>query len=297
MAITISNSAVITAQRQLSASTKALNTSYQRLASGKRINSAKDDPAGLILSNKLTSQINGLTQGNRNANDGIYLCQIAEGALGEMTDVVQRLRTLALQSATGTNSASERQAMQEEANELCAQLQFITSTTSYAGGFNLLDGSNNNGRISFQVGANANETIDVNIGDVSYATLLSNAQSAGNTINTNSSYAIDSSFAISILSADDAQDAIGVFDSMISTIDSARARCGAVANRLEYTISYQENTIENLNDARSRIMDTDYASEVANMARYSILQQVSSVMLTHAMQSRNNIIMSLLGGI
>jgi len=297
MALTITSSAIYSAQRQLSKATKALDTSYQRLASGKRINSAKDDPAGLILADRLSSQINGLTQGNRNANDGISLCQVAEGAMDEMTDMIQRMRTLALQSANGTNSESERQAIQDEVNELCAQLDFISSNTTFGGSIKLLDGSSNNGSFSFQVGANANETISVNIGNLSYAGLLSNAADKGKIVSTNSGYAIGSSHAISVLSAEDAQNAIGTFDSMIACIDSARSKCGAASNRLESTISYQENMIENVSDAKSRIMDTDYASEIAEMARNNILQQVAITMLTHAQQNRNSMILSLLGNL
>ena len=296
MSLRITNIAALGAQRQLSKATRALEGNYQRLSSGLRINSAKDDPAGLCICDRMTSQINGLTQGNRNANDGISLCQIADGAMDEMTEIVQRMRTLAVQSANGTNSSSERQAIQDEVNELCAQLEYISSSTSFGGSLKLLNGSSNNGTFSFQVGANANETVSVNIGNVSYSQLLANATSAGNTVST-SSYQIGSSNAVSVLSADDAQNAIGTFDSMISYIDHARSQCGAVANRLEHTISYQEIMIENVSDARSRIRDTDYAAEIADMARNNILQQVATTMLTHALRSHNSMIMSLLGAI
>ena len=192
MSLRITNIAALGAQRQLSKATRALKGNYQRLSSGLRINSAKDDPAGLCICDRMTSQINGLTQGNRNANDGISLCQIADGAMEEMTEIVQRMRTLAVQSANGTNSSSERQAIQDEVNELCAQLEYISSSTSFGGSLKLLDGSSNNGTFSFQVGANANETVSVNIGNVSYSQLLANAASAGNTVST-SSYQIGSS--------------------------------------------------------------------------------------------------------
>ena len=130
MSLRITNIAALGAQRQLSKATRALKGNYQRLSSGLRINSAKDDPAGLCICDRMTSQINGLTQGNRNANDGISLCQIADGAMEEMTEIVQRMRTLAVQSANGTNSSSERQAIQDEVNELCAQLEYISSSRS-----------------------------------------------------------------------------------------------------------------------------------------------------------------------
>lgn len=297
MGLTITNPAVYSAQRQLSKATKALSTSNQRLASGKRINSAKDDPAGLCLSNRLTSQINGLTQGNRNANDGISMCQVAEGAMDEMTNAIQRMRTLALQAANGTNSNSERQSIQDEVNELCAQLDYISRNTTFGGSIKLLDGSSDNGVFSFQVGANANETISVSIGNLSYSSLLSNASSQGNTVSTTYDYEIGTSHSISVLSADDAQNAVATFDSMLAYIDSARSKCGATCNRLESTISYQENMIENVSEARSRILDTDYASEIAEMARNNILQQAAITMLTHAQQNHASMILSLLGGI
>lgn len=297
MGLTITNSAVYSAQRQLSKATKALSTSNQRLASGKRINSAKDDPAGLCLSNRLTSQINGLTQGNRNANDGLSMCQVAEGAMDEMTNAIQRMRTLALQAANGTNSNSERQSIQDEVNELCAQLDYISRNTTFGGSIKLLDGSSDNGVFSFQVGANANETISVSIGNLSYSSLLSNASSQGNTVSTTYDYEIGTSHSISVLSADDAQNAVATFDSMLAYIDSARSKCGATCNRLESTISYQENMIENVSEARSRILDTDYASEIAEMARNNILQQAAITMLTHAQQNHASMILSLLGGI
>lgn len=298
MAITITNLASYSAQRQLSKVSGAIQNSYKRLSTGLRINSAKDDPAGLILSNRLTSQINGLTQGNRNANDGISLCQIADGAMDEMVTVLQRMRTLALQSANGTNSASERMALQDETNELCAELDYIAQSTSFGSNLKVLNGTGgDNGTFEFQVGANSGETISVTIGNVSYQALLDKATEAGNTVSTNDEYSIGSSKAISILSKEDAQNAISVFDNMISNIDRSRSKCGAVANRLEHTISYQENTIENLNDARSRIRDTDYATEVQELAKNNILQQIAVTMMLRANQQQNSMLMSLLGGI
>ena len=154
------NVSSLNANRQLSNSTRSLDTSYQRLASGLRINSAKDDAAGLQISDRMTSQINGLNQGNRNAQDGISFAQTAEGAMDEMTSMYQRIRTLALQSANGTNSAEDRKALQQEVSQLCAEIDRISQDTTYAGE-KILNG--NKGQVNFQVGADANQMISVNV--------------------------------------------------------------------------------------------------------------------------------------
>ncbi len=155
----------------LSNSTNSLDTSYKRLASGLRINSAKDDAAGLQISNRLTSQINGLTQGNRNAQDGISLSQTAEGAMDEMTTMYQRIRTLALQSANGTNSEADRASMQKEVSQLTAEIDRITSDTTF-GGEKILNGTkgDTDGNVSFQVGADHDQTINVNLKTITTST-------------------------------------------------------------------------------------------------------------------------------
>lgn len=294
MALYITSSVALNAQRNLSKATNSLTNSYKKLSSGLRINSAKDDAAGLQLANRLTSQINGLTQGNRNANDGISLCQIADGAMEGMIDMLQRVRTLAIQSANGTNSSSERAALQEETDQLLQEIERTAQTTSYGNGVNLLNGSNNNGSFSLQVGAYSNQTISLNIGDVSYSNLIDKANQEGVSCSYTSSSISGSKNSISIMTADDAQKAISMYDNMIKNIDRARSTCGAVSNRLSYTISNQENMIENLSDSRSRIQDVDYASEVAEMARSNILQQISMTMLSRINES-NSLILSLLG--
>jgi flagellin len=297
MGLYITNTSLFSAGRSLNKATKAMNVSYQRLASGKRINSAKDDAAGLQIANRMTAQINGLTQGNRNANDGISLAQIADGAMDGMEDMVQRLRTLAVQAANGTYSTSEREAMQAESDELMKELERTVSTTKWGGHINILDGSHNNGKFTLQVGAYAGDTIDLDIDNVSYSALLGSATSAGLTFNTTATTVDGTNGSVSIMSEGDAQNAIGVYDSMIAYIGKARAKCGAVSNRLESTISNQENMIENISDARSRIMDTDYASEVAELTKNSILQQVAVAMMSRIQQAHANMILSLLGGV
>ena len=301
------NTSSINAQRNLSKSTNALQSSYTKLASGSRINSAKDDAAGLQISNRMTSQINGLTQGNRNANDGISLCQTAEGALDEVTNMLQRMRTLAIQSANGTNSSDERDAIQAEAKQLQQEIGRIGKDTSFGGTLKIFGAStadkslikvsgDANGNVGFQVGSNANEKISV--GFKSMNTLLTiTAQGEGNTFSDGLAVSADSLSGgsnISLSTASTAQTAIKALDIMISQVDSYRAELGAAQNRLESTISNQENVIENVSDARSRIKDVDYASETAKMAQQQILQQASTSMLSQANQ-KNSIALNLLG--
>ena len=165
------NVSSINAQRKLTNATNSLNVSYQRLASGLRINSSKDDAAGLQISDRLTSQINGLNQGNRNANDGIALAQTVEGALDETTNMLQRIRVLAVQAANGTNTKSDRKALQEEVAQLCGEIHRIGIKTTFAGA-QILDGKpqaadnsllDKDGKIFFQVGANANDTLQLDL--------------------------------------------------------------------------------------------------------------------------------------
>ena len=270
-----SNTSSINSQRQLSKSTKALDSSYQKLASGLRINSAKDDAAGLQISNRMTSQINGLTQGNRNANDGISMCQTTEGALDEVTNMLQRMRTLAVQSANGTNSTSERTAIQEEVTQLQEEISRIGSDTSFGGTKKIL-GANAGEKVSFQVGSNANEVISL---DTKKLTVLTADAATAN---------------VNLSTASQAQTAITNLDGAIKQVDSYRAQLGAVQNRLESTISNQENVVENVSDARSRIRDVDYASETAHMSQQRILQQASTSILSQANQ-KTSIALNLLG--
>ena len=293
----------------LSNSTNSLDTTYKRLASGLRINSAKDDAAGLQISNRLTSQINGLEQGNRNAQDGISYAQTAEGAMDEMTNMYQRIRTLALQSANGTNSAKDREALQQEVTQLCTEIDRISKDTTF-GGEKLLDGSKD--QVDFQVGADANQKISVSLAlgankdkgfDIEgVATVAKNK--AGAAVNTDdtadgartgfSTDAVSKKKVFNIATAEDAQKVLENIDGFISTVDSKRAELGAVQNRLESTIRNQSNVSENVSDARSRIRDTDFATETANMTQQSIIQQASQSILSQANQ-RPQLALSLLG--
>ena len=293
------NVSSLNSNRQLGKATHSLDTTYKRLSSGLRINSAKDDAAGLQISDRLTSQINGLNQGNRNANDGIALAQTAEGALDEVTNMLQRIRTLSLQSANGTNTTADRGAIQAEVNQLCAEIGRISCKTTFAGqqilagaDKGLLDGD---GKVAFQVGANANDTISITMKaafSISEMNKTDNAN-AGLTLKTITD-TVTGFDAFDVSDATNAQATLGGIDKFIAHVDKARGQLGAVQNRLESTIANQSNIAENESDARSRIRDTDYAEEAANLSQQTIVQQAASSMLTQA-NSRPQIALSLLG--
>ena len=284
---------------KLNKATHSLDTTYKRLSSGFRINSAKDDAAGLQISNRLTSQINGLNQGNRNANDGIALAQTAEGALDEVHTMLQRIRTLSVQSANGTNTTADRQAIQAEVDQLSSEITRIACKTTF-GGHKILAGAGkvgstsnlvtSKGTVSFQVGANANDTISISLSIAFTVSGMGSADSVDEAclVDKNGSQTFDLS------TASKAQKTLECIDSFIAHVDKTRGQLGAVQNRLESTISNQSNIAENESDARSRIRDTDYAEEAANLSQQTIIQQAATSMLTQA-NSRPQIALSLLG--
>ncbi|MDD2840794.1 MAG: flagellin [Tolumonas sp.] len=265
------NVSSLNAQRNMANSSNSLDTSYQRLASGLRINSAKDDAAGLQISNRLTSQIQGLDQGNRNANDGISLAQTAEGAMDEVTTMLQRMRTLAVQASNDTNTTDDRTSIKSEVDALNAEITRISTDTTF-GGIQLLDGTA--GTLKIQVGSKAGQTIDVDLTSKMDATTL----------------AVDTG---TVDTSANANTFITAIDAAIKTVDTSRANLGAVQNRFESTIRNQANVSENLSAARSRIRDADFATETANMTKQNILQQASSAVLSQANQ-RPQVALSLL---
>ncbi|WP_018690740.1 flagellin N-terminal helical domain-containing protein [Algicola sagamiensis] len=297
------NTSALNAQRQLINSGNELNDAFKRLSSGLRINSAADDAAGLQISNRLTSQIAGLEQGNRNANDGISLAQTAEGALDEVTNMLQRMRTLAQQSANGSNTDADRLSLQQEVLALREEINRVASDTTF-GGQNLLDGSYNG---TFQVGADANQTISFTMSAVkanSGAQLslnggfaLSGISGAASTLDPNGENAsaiFQSNTTLSVSSATNAQSVLANIDSLIAVVDRKRAELGAVQNRFQSTIRNQSNIHENLSAARSRIQDADFAAETAKLTKEQILQQASTSILAQANQ-RPQTALSLLG--
>ena len=318
------NVSSINAQRKLANSTLALNTSYQRLSSGLRINSSKDDAAGLQISDRLTAQINGLNQGNRNANDGIALAQTIEGALDETTNMLQRIRTLAVQAANGTNTEKDRQALQEEVKSLSQEITRIAKKTTFAGA-QVLDGggantlmrpiNKNNAVVGheyfFQVGANAKDEITLECGafDMNGIKLMAspllgakieysaNEKDAGKDdkfgLIAPNNKTSEAYWVVSYPSA--AQRTLATIDHFIAAVDSKRAALGAIQNRMESTIRNQSSISENESDARSRIRDTDFASETAALTQNQIIQQASQTILTQANQ-RPTVALNLLGG-
>ncbi|MND48630.1 Flagellin [compost metagenome] len=294
------NTSSLNAQRNLMNTNKSLDTSYTRLASGLRINTAKDDAAGLQISNRLTSQVNGLDQGNRNANDGISVAQTAEGAMDEVTSMLQRMRTLAQQSANGSNNTDDRTALQQEYDQLTTEIDRISSDTTF-GGQKLLDG---NYKGSFQVGADAGQTITFKMTSAFTISGIASATKGSATVATgtgkepysvtNGAGPVDVANMNSITTASAAQSAMANLDFMIKAVDSKRAELGAVQNRFDSTIRNQSNVSENLSAARSRIRDADFATETANMTKQNILQQAASSILAQANQ-RPQSALSLLG--
>ncbi|SEH99806.1 flagellin [Rheinheimera pacifica] len=268
------NISSLNAQRQLFNSGNALDTAFKRLSSGFRINSAADDAAGLQISNRLTSQINGLDQAARNANDGISLAQVAEGAMEEITNSLQRIRTLAIQSQNGINSSTDRAALQKEVTALKAEMSRVASTTQF-GTQNLLAGGFS---ASFLVGANAGQNIDIRLSRTGgYGTAALGLS------------------ALSVSSVGGASAALALIDTAIGVIDGTRADLGAIQNRFQATIRNLTNISENVSGARSRIRDTDFAKETAELTRTQILQQTSTTVLAQANQ-RPQAALSLLQG-
>lgn len=302
MGIYITNVAAMRGMNYLNRSTNSLNTIFQRLSSGLRINSAKDDPAGLQISNRLTSEINGLAQASRNASDGIAFAQVVEGTMDEMVNLLQRMRTLSVQAATGTVTSDDREAIQGEIDQLSAEITRLAEQTTYAGKTVLLGKDsgmyNADGKLILQVGAYSGHTIEIDMSQSFKLDNLVDKASGGDGTNTpNNVDGYDSTkHAFNVLTADGASDAIGLIDKVINVVDSQRTGLGAIQNRLESTIRVNDNTRVNLSDARSRIRDTDYAEEAANLFQEQIRQQAATMMLMQSMQS-SNIILKLLQGI
>ncbi|MBW6510125.1 MAG: flagellin FliC [Desulfuromonadales bacterium] len=268
MALTINtNVASLNAQRNLSQSQGALNTAMQRLSSGLRINSAKDDAAGLAISDRMTSQIRGINQAVRNANDGISVAQTAEGAIGEITNILQRMRELAVQSANDSNSADDRISLQAEVAQLIEEIDRIAGTAEFNGS-PLLNG--NGEELVFQVGykATENDQIKIDFGDLDM---------------TSGALGVDG---VDLATAgSDIASTLDAIDAALTAVASARGTLGAVQNRFESTIANLQNISENVSAARSRIMDADIAQETSNLTKFNILQQAGVSILAQANQA------------
>ncbi|MEI7303362.1 flagellin [Pectobacterium atrosepticum] len=278
MAVINTNIMSLTTQNNLNKSQSALGTAIERLSSGLRINSAKDDAAGQAIANRMTAQVKGMTQAARNANDGISLTQTAEGNLNEINNNLQRIRELATQAANDPNGKTDRDSIVKEMTQRINEVNRVAQSASF-NGTKLLDGSASAG-IIIQVGANtgATETITID------STALIDATTGGTMSDVASKITSLGAVATGSSANSAAQDLITSLDSTLSAVDAARSNLGAIQNRFESTITNLNNSINNLSSARSRIEDADYATEVSNMSRSQILQQAGTSVLSQANQ-------------
>ncbi|WP_408955668.1 flagellin [Natroniella sp. ANB-PHB2] len=261
------NISAMNALRNLNTTTQNQESSMEKLSSGYRINRAADDAAGLAISEKMRGQISGLDQASRNAQDGISLIQTAEGALDETSNILRRMRDLAVQSANDTNTTDDRAKLQQEVDALAEEVGRIASDTEF-NTMTLLSGGFENKE--FHIGANEDQNITLSIGDMSAGTLGVSG--------------------LSISSQGDADSAIDTLDSAIDDVSEERADLGAVQNRLEHTINNLETTRENLQASESRIRDTDMAAEMADMTKSQILSQAGTAMLAQANQQSQGVL-------
>lgn len=246
------------AQRNAASTQISMATTMQRLSSGLRVNNAKDDAAGLAIADRMNSQVRGMNVAIRNANDGLSLVQTADGGLATMTDALQRMRELAVQSLNGTNTSSDRSALSVEYSQLLAEIDRIAGATQFNG--KSIIGSSA-AAFAFQVGANTGQQISVTTSNASGLVTVT---------------AIDTSAG--------AASALADIDAQLTVVNTQRATYGAAMSRFEYTISNLRNAVENQSAARGRIMDADFASETANLSRTQILQQAGTAMVAQANQ-------------
>ena len=309
------NYSALQGQRYLGNVQNSLTTTYQRLSSGMRINSAKDDAAGLQIADRLTSQINGLNQGNRNASDGIALAQTAEAGMDEISGMLQKIRTLAVQANNGTNTAQDKAALSKEATSLATEINRIAMQTTFAGK-TILNGKQDNSLdpaaaggqgkgeaqgITLQVGSNKGDTISFNLVNLQFSKIadggnVGGADKFGDNAAAGKAFVkvTDGATAVQFTVAGAAENIIQYMDAMIGYVDSQRADLGAIQNRLESSIRNQSNVAANEADARSRIRDADFAEESANLSQQSIIQQAAASMLMQA-NTRPQLGLSLLG--
>jgi len=265
MTVIGTNVAALRATNASNSASAALQTSIERLSTGKRINSAKDDAAGLAIASSLTSQIRGQNQAIRNANDGIALSQTADGALGEVTNILQRIRELAVQSASGTYSDDDRTNLQAEVTQLTGQLTDIQAKTKF-NNVDLLTSAA--ATVSIQTGSASGDTVDLDVGGVD----------------------LDDAIAIDISDAGDASDALDTLDTALQTVATVRATLGAGQSRLSSVVNNLTSSVANLTDARSRIEDVDFSTETTNLAKAQILSQASTALLAQANQSQQGVL-------
>ncbi|MBZ6067081.1 lateral flagellin LafA [Aeromonas schubertii] len=272
------NYASLVTQNQLNSTNKMLGTAMQRLGTGLRINSAADDAAGLQMATRLQAQSNGQKVGMRNAQDAMSMMQTAEGAMDEMTNIVQRMKDLATQGANGTATSADRAAMGSEMKELANELKNITDNTTFGGASLLKDGAGKfeSGAVKFQIGGTAAESLDVNVS--------ANVK----TVNTAVKTAIDTDLKdfgdATKVTQTGMQDQIAKMDTLLSNIGNVRSSFGANINRLEHTVTNLANMKENTDMANGRIMDADFAAETTSMTKNQMLMQAGMSVLSNSNQ-------------
>jgi len=306
MTVINTNIAALRAQNGSRVANSELQTAMERLSSGKRINSAKDDAAGLAIASSMTSSIRGMTQAVRNANDGISMAQTAEGALDEVSNMLQRIRELAVQASSGTYSDDDRTNLQAEVSELKSQISNILTKTDF-NGVKLFDGSaGTEGKVSIQVGANKGDTIDLNLSNVLEKANTSEDEDAPATLPTalakvlgggdsgveddTDTADVDESILPGIDVTNLGADDLDTLTKAIGEIATTRATLGASQSRLESTVNNLTTNITNLSDARSRIEDTDFSAETTNLAKANILSQAATAMLAQANQTGQGVL-------
>ena len=276
MALTVNtNTTSLNVQKNLNRASDALSTSMQRLSSGLKINSAKDDAAGLQISNRMSSQIRGNTQAIQNANDGISVAQTAEGALQASTDILQRMRELAVKARNGTNGTADQTATNAEFAQMSDEITRISASTNL-NGKNLLDGSA--GTVTLQVGANTGSANHIDLVLSSKFDAVSLSVGSGTVVLTGTTGTGAGSASQNI------DNAITAIDAAIAAIGATRASLGASQNRLTSTIQNLQNITENTTAAQGRVQDTDFAAETANLTKQQTLQQASTSVLAQANQ-------------
>ena len=281
MAVVNTNVNASVAQNALVRNERSMNTAMERLSTGQRINAAKDDAAGLAIASRMTSQIRGLDVGIRNANDAISMISTADGALVEVSNMLQRMRELALQASNGTTTSADRDYLSSEYVNLVAEIERIANNTQWNGG-DILDGTaNGTGQtVAFQVGANGGQTVSVAFGNARQATVAT----VSGMMETVASAAPNLVAGTTASALTKGTSAVVAIDSAITAVNTQRATYGAAVNQLTYAVDNLSNVKVNSEAARSRILDTDYAKETSELARTQIIQQAGTAMLAQANQ-------------
>ena len=288
MTVINTNTAATITANALTKNERAMSQAMERLSTGQRINSAGDDAAGLAISSRMTTYINGLNMAVRNANDAISLVQTADGALIEITNMLQRMRELAIQASTGTYSATDRDALNLEFEQLTTGIEAIADNTEWNGS-KILNGAS---QFSFHVGAGASQTVTLTIADfeTEETSMTSGIFEALADASTNDDNSNDDLDGLDVDTTTNAGTALGYIDTALGRVEAHRATLGATINRLEYAADNLSNVSQNTSASRSRVLDADYASETTELARTQIIQQAATAMLSQANQQAQSVL-------